>query len=209
MLGRLRAGGAPVVTLGGGALATTNGRALLVRDPDGYLIEVRQAPAAAVSKAVMPGDVIETSIGLTVAQRGRSLAFYGTLLGFSVRQTRTATAAELRVNGLAGGRLTETIAQIPGTAATVVLSEFALPAGVTPATAFAWRLQDIGSPQFQLEVNGLDALIGRTKGAGYRFLSVGAKPIQHAFGRFVFAIDPDTALVEFVEPAEIPTKAAQ
>jgi hypothetical protein len=92
--------------------------------------------------------------------------------------------------------------QIPGTAATIVLSEFALPAGMNPATPFAWRLQDIGSPQFQLEVHGLDALIGRTKGAGYHFLSVGAKPIQRAFGRFVFAIDPDAALVEFVEPAE-------
>ena len=37
--------------------------------------------------------------------------------------------------------------------------------------------------------------------AVYRFLSVGAKPIQRAFGRFVFAIDADAALVEFVEPA--------
>jgi len=50
-------------------------------------------------------------------------------------------------------------------------------------------------------VSGLDALIDRTKNAGYRFLSVGAKPIQRAFGRFVFAIDPDAVLVEFVEPA--------
>ena len=69
------------------------------------------------------------------------------------------------------------------------------------ATPFDWRLQDVGSPQFQLEVRGLDALIDRTKRAGYRFLSVGAKPIQRPFGRFVFAIDPDGVLVEFVEPA--------
>ena len=82
-----------------------------------------------------------------------------------------------------------------------MLSEFALPAGVNPATPFAWRLQDVGSPQLQFEVRGLDALIARTAAAGYRFLSVGAKPIQRAFGRFVFAIDPDAVLVEFVEPA--------
>jgi len=69
------------------------------------------------------------------------------------------------------------------------------------ATPFAWRLQDVGSPQFQLEVAGLDALIERTTRAGYRFLSVGRKPIQRPFGRFVFAIDPDGVLVEFVEPA--------
>jgi hypothetical protein len=72
---------------------------------------------------------------------------------------------------------------------------------VVVTTPFDWKLQDVGSPQFQLEVSGLDALIDRTKQAGYRFLSVGAKPIQRAFGRFVFAIDPDALLVEFVEPA--------
>jgi hypothetical protein len=107
----------------------------------------------------------------------------------------------LRLHGLAGDTLTETTLSIPGTAVTVVLSEFAPRAGTTPAPRrFEWRLQDVGSPQFQLEVSGLDALIDRTKNAGYRFLSVGAKPIQRAFGRFVFAIDPDGVLVEFVEP---------
>ena len=58
-----------------------------------------------------------------------------------------------------------------------------------------------GSPQFQLEVAGLDALLERTTRAGYRFVSAGAKPIQRPFGRFVFAADADSVLVEFVEPA--------
>jgi hypothetical protein len=31
-------------------------------------------------------------------------------------------------------------------------------------------------------------------------LTVGAKPIQRPFGRFVFAIGPDAELVEYVEP---------
>ena len=107
----------------------------------------------------------------------------------------------MRLHGLPRGSFTETTMTIPGTAVKVVLSEFALPAGAAQAAnRFDWRLQDVGSPQFQLEVNGLDALIDRTKNAGYRFLSVGAKPIQRAFGRFVFAIDPDAVLVEFVEP---------
>ena len=72
---------------------------------------------------------------------------------------------------------------------------------VVVTAPFDWKLQDVGSPQFQLEVSGVDALIDRTKQAGYRLLSVDATPIQSAFGRFVFAIDPDALLVEFVEPA--------
>lgn len=188
--GRLKASGAPVVTLGGVPVNTPSGRALLVRDPDGCLIEVRQA------------DVTETAIGLTVASLARAREFYESLLGFTVTGTRTAGAAELRLRGLSGGRLTETLMTVPRTGVRIVLYEFMLPAATTPpAKRFDWKLQDVGSPQLQLEVAGLDALIDRTKNAGYKFLSVGAKPIQRAFGRFVFAIDPDAVLIEFVEPA--------
>ena len=106
------------------------------------------------------------------------------------------------MNGLTKGRLTHTVMSIPGIEATVVLAEFARPATATPAAKpFEWRVQDVGAPQFQLEVAGLDALLERTARAGYRFLSVNAEPIQRPFGRFVFAIDPDGILVEFVEPS--------
>jgi catechol 2,3-dioxygenase-like lactoylglutathione lyase family enzyme len=129
-----------------------------------------------------------------------SLLWTSTLLGFQRQATRIATGAELRVNGLTEGRLTQTVMSIPGIEATVVLAEFARPTNSNPAAMpFEWRVQDVGAPQFQLEVAGLDALLERTARAGYRFLSVGAKPIQRPFGRFVFAIDPDGILVEFVE----------
>jgi catechol 2,3-dioxygenase-like lactoylglutathione lyase family enzyme len=201
VVARLTARRAPVVTIGGVPLDTPDGRALLVRDPDGYLVEVRQASSTAVTAARASGDVIETTIWISVARRERALAFYDELLGFQIRATRTGNEAELRLNGLTNGRLTHTLMSIPGIAATVVLAEFALPATASPAARpFEWRIQDVGAPQFQLEVAGLDALLDRTTRAGYRFLSVGAEPIQRPFGRFVFAIDPDGILVEFVEP---------
>ena len=201
VVSKLKARGVAVVTPGGNPIDTPYGRAILVRDPDGCLVEVRQAAAAAVSAAKEPGDIVETSIALSVARLPRALEFYTGLLGLSVRETRHADPSELRVNGLTAGRLTQAVLPIPGAAATVVLSEFSLPADGSPVAApFAWRIQDVGSPQLQLEVSGLDALIERTTRAGYRFLSVGAKPIQRPFGRFVFAIDADGILVEFVEP---------
>lgn len=202
VMGRLKTRRAPVVTIGGVALSTPSGRAILVRDPDGYLVEVRQASSAAVTAAKSPGDVIETAIWISVARRERALAFYETLLGFPTRATRIATDAELRVNGLTEGRLTQTVMSIPGIEATMVLAEFALPVSSNPvARPFEWRVQDVGAPQFQLEVAGLDVLLDRTARAGYRFVSVGARPIQRPFGRFVFAADADGVLVEFVEPA--------
>jgi catechol 2,3-dioxygenase-like lactoylglutathione lyase family enzyme len=192
--------GAPIVTLGAAPVATRAGRAVLVRDPDGYLIEVGQATAAEIARAAAPGPIVGTSIGLTVEDTQRSLELYRGLLGFAVRETRQAGAAELALNGLAAGGLEQTVTVIPGTAIAVVFSDFTLPASVT-AQPFLWRIQDVGSPQFQLEVRGLDALIERTRGAGYRFLSVGARPIERPFGRFVFAIDADSILVEYAEPS--------
>jgi len=203
VLSKLKARAAPVITLGGDAIDSPRGRAMLVRDPDGCLVEVRQAAPAATAAAKEPGEIVGATLALSVARLPRALQFYRDLLGLSLRETRTADASELRVNGLAAGRLTQAVVSIPSApAVTLVLSEFTLPEGsAAVATPFAWRLQDVGSPQLQLQVTGLDALMARTTQAGYRFLSVEGRPIQRPFGRFVFAIDPDGVLVEFVEPA--------
>jgi len=202
VVARVKARGAPVVTLGGAAIESPRGRAIMVRDPDGCLVEVRQAGKASISAARAPGEVVETSIGISVARLQRALEFYRGLLGLSVGDPRPADSSDLRLNGLSSGRLTQVAMSIPGPSAiSVVLSEFSLPeSGTQVAAPFAWRIQDVGAPQFQLEVAGLDMLMERTTRSGYRFLSVGARPIQRPFGRFVFAIDPDGVLVEFVEP---------
>ncbi len=197
---KLAARRAPMVTLGAAPIDTRSGRAVLVRDPDGYLVEVRQATAAEAAGAESAGAIVGTEIGLTVADTARALELYRDLLGFDVREPRQADGAELALNGLAAGRLERTETVIPGTAVAVLFLDFTLPESVA-AQPFHWRIQDVGSPQFQLEVRGLDELIERTRIAGYGFLSVGARPIQRPFGRFVFAIDADHILVEYAEPA--------
>jgi len=68
------------VTLGGAPVRTTSGRAIIVRDPDGCLIEVRQ------------DGVLGTSIGITVANLAQARELYETLLGFTVIGTRSASA---------------------------------------------------------------------------------------------------------------------
>jgi len=202
VVAELRTRATPVMTLGGAPLDTPAGRSLLVRDPDGSLVQLTQASQAEIAGAESSGRVVSTAIGISVADTKAALAFYSGLLGFQVHDTRPATTAELRLNGLAEGELVETHTTIPGIGVSVVLAGFRVPAGTAPApNPYHWRIQDVGAPQFQLQVTGLDTLLERTTRAGYRFLSVGAKPIERPFGRFVFAIDPDGVLVEFVEPA--------
>jgi catechol 2,3-dioxygenase-like lactoylglutathione lyase family enzyme len=200
---RVRESGAPIVTLGGEPLETGQGLELLVRDPDGYLVLTRQATADEIARAESDGEIVATSIGLTVADLDAALAFYRDLLGFEVLETRRASPATLRVLGLAGGALMQTVTHIPGTEISVSIAAFGnLPAQADPPQPFRWRLQDVGAPQFQLEVTGLDALLRRTRDAGYEFLSVDGRPIERPFGRFVFAIDGDGILVEYVEPTQ-------
>jgi predicted enzyme related to lactoylglutathione lyase len=194
---RLERAGAEVVTLGRRPLVTPNGRSMLVRDPDGFLVEVRQASAGAIARAPHSDAIVATSIGITVEDIGRALAFYRGLLGFGIDIARRATRVELRLNGLASGTLTQAAGTIPGTSVAVVLSSFTS----SNARPFHWKIQDVGAPQFQLQVSGLDALLERVGQAGYRILSVGARPIRRPFGRFVFVIDADGVLVELVEPA--------
>ena len=195
---KLAARAAPVVTLRSRPVTVRGERALLVRDPDGYLPEIREASPEVIARAA-PGEIVTTAIGLTVDDTGRALELYRGLLGFAVSDTWEADVSELALNGLSGGRLVETAAVIPGSAIEVVFADFDL-AGVA-ANPFRWRIQDVGSPQFQLEVRGLDGLLERTRAAGYRFLSVGGRPIQRPFGRFVFLLDADNILVEYAEPA--------
>lgn len=199
VLDAAKARGASVASMGEAPVTLPDGAVVLVRDPDGYLIRLKQASSAAIATAA-PGQIVGTKVEIAVASTAASLVFYRDLLHLEVREPRRAAASELRSYGLDRGTLTETPIVIPGTGAGLTLLEFSVPNDVAPPEPFHWKIQDVGSPQLQLEVRGLDTLIERTRAAGYRFLTVGAKPIQRPFGRFVFAIGPDAELVEYVEP---------
>jgi catechol 2,3-dioxygenase-like lactoylglutathione lyase family enzyme len=191
--------GAPIVTTGGAPVNGPDGRVVLVRDPDGNLVELMRAPPAAIA-AAGPGQIVATRIAITVASTAAALGFYRDLLHLEVHASRRAAQSDLRLYGLDRGTSTQTSIAIPGTGAGLMLLEFSATNGAAPPEPFRWRIQDVGSPQLQLEVRDLDALMARTRSAGYGFLSSGAKPIQRPFGRFVFAIGPEAELVEYVEP---------
>ncbi len=179
-------------------------RSILVRDPDGYLIQVVQAPdslrPAVGNEAVNSGMVTSAAIGMTVLDLASARRFYGEILGFELhRGTSFKTdKAVLNLMGMHKGRFRVSASHVPGTRVRVEFYEFR-DAGGVPVRL---RIQDPGAPQLQLQVRELDRLIDRVREAGYAFVSVGAKPIQRAFGRFVFALDPNGVLVEFVEPAK-------
>lgn len=199
----LRTAGAAMVTLSGApvSLGGLRGRvrSIVVRDPDGYLIQVTQASPEIVAKASGATVVVGAAIGLTVADIASELKFYRDILGFDVSADSgfKSDQSALRLVGLKKGQRKLSTAYIPGTKARVEFYQFKNVTG----TPVRLRIQDPGAPQLQLRVRDLDPLMQQVKAAGYEFVSVGAKPIQRAFGRFVFVLDPNGVLVEFVHPA--------
>ncbi|HSR09354.1 MAG TPA: VOC family protein, partial [Bryobacteraceae bacterium] len=203
VLGAIRKAGAAIVTLSARPveIGTTRERvrSILVRDPDGYLIQVIQATPDSLKQAAGVDVVVGAAIGVSVADLDKERAFYSAILGFDIQGAADfrSDKAVLDLIGLRKGRLRVSAAYIPGTRARIEFYQFK---GVS-GSPVRLRIQDPGAPQLQLRVRELDALIQRVKEAGYTFVSVGAKPIQRAFGLFVFALDPNGVLVEFVEPS--------
>ncbi len=200
----IRKNRAPIVTLSAEPVnigtARAPSRSILVRDPDGYLIQVIQVGPDSLSQGGGTDAVIGAAIGVSVADLDKERAFYSSILGFDIHSAAgfRADKAVLDLIGLPNGRLRLSAAYVPGTRARVEFYEFKDVSG----SPVHLRIQDPGAPQLQLRVRELDQLIKRVKEAGYVFVSVGAKPIERAFGRFVFALDPNSVLVEFVEPGQ-------
>lgn len=197
----IRKSGALFVTLSAAPVKIGRGvRSVFIRDPDGYLIQVIQASPEAIAKTPVGSTVVGAAIGLTVADMAKERAFYQNILGFDISggSRRGGDKEMLALIGLKKGRMYRSDANIPGTRARVEFYEFQKVRGVP----LRLRIQDPGAPQLQLAVRDLDPLMQQAKEAGVTFVSVGAKPIQRAFGRFIFVLDPNGVLVEFVHPAE-------
>jgi catechol 2,3-dioxygenase-like lactoylglutathione lyase family enzyme len=191
-LDALKKAGGEIVSGEGKPVSLDGTRAVIARDPDGYLLELIESPT--------PG----AAIGVTVANVEQTRRFYEDLLGFKINSPTRFENQALKLVGLSGGEYRVSSALIPGTSIRIEFFEFrkvAGPAGERIAPhPVRYRMQDPGAPQFQFRVHDLDRLLEESKRRGVPFVSVGRKPIERAFGRFVFVTDPDGVLVEFVHP---------
>jgi len=185
-LDRLKKAGGQIVTTGSKPVKLHGTRAVIVRDPDGCLLELIESPA--------PG----AAIGLTVANMENTRRFYEDLLGFKLQSPAGFENRAVKLAGLTRGEYRVSSALVPGTSIRLEFYEFRNIAG--SAHPIRYRFQDPGAPQFQFRVRDLDALIEEAKKRGVPFVSIGQKPIERPFGRFIFVTDPDGVFVEFVHP---------
>ena len=142
------------------------GRAVLIRDLDNRLIELRQ-PASATST----GDIIDLRLSIAVSDLDRTTRLYRDVLGFTVEPDTDAGIRAL--TGLATANARRSRVQAPGSTLWIEFVEYK---GVdrTPMRA---RIQDRGAARLQLRVQNIDDMVATMKNAGMTVVSQGAVPV--------------------------------
>jgi catechol 2,3-dioxygenase-like lactoylglutathione lyase family enzyme len=192
----------PVITTSAPVtIANPNGklRALLIRDPDGYVVEVAEsAPPAGVTA---PGNVYGATMGLTVADMESTIRFYHGLLGFDLKGKMEFSSDPPIVNliGSPHAKFRELTATVPGTKALMAFYEYK---GM-PRTPFHLRVPDPGAPAIALHVKDLDGLLKRMRAAGVPVTSARGEVAQFSpTVRNIFVEDPNGLNIELFESTQ-------
>lgn len=192
-LATARKAGAEVITTGGTPVAGSGRavRVIILKDPDGYYVELAQPPAM---PAGAPGKAIGAAFSSVVSDSEKAAAFYRDQFGFTVTTTDWTTEFNAGL-GTPGAQVRTATAMIPGSNVTWGFFEFK---GVDRKPSRP-RIPDPGAPALGLQVRDLDNAIGAVKAAGGAPVTQGAS-VKLGNGQVGFVRDPSGILVELAQP---------
>lgn len=181
---RAKAAGVTVVTSGGVPInpsgnADSKLREVLLRDPDGFFVELQQ-PDRIPANAPTQGEILGGSVQIAIDDTEKSIQFYRAAFGFNARPSGPWGTNEtvLKLIGLQGAQWRITHGAIPGQAADFALIEYK----AAPRTKRVMNPADPGSPAFTMVVRDLDAAVAQWKAAGGTVVSAGGTPVKRAGG---------------------------
>src|SRR5262249_46466791 len=153
----------PIVTTGGAPveISTAKGKArsIILRDPDGFFVQVIQEPPAANAPE---GNVHRVSLAYTMESAEATKKFYTGMLGIDLTGPAAFSKdpAMLQLFGApAGTEFRRLSGVIPGPPAAVEFTEFR---GI-PRTKFHLRVRDPGAPAIAIQVYELTPTIAQMK----------------------------------------------
>jgi catechol 2,3-dioxygenase-like lactoylglutathione lyase family enzyme len=166
LLAKAKLGGATVVTEGGNPVLDDGTRSILLRDPDGFYLLLRQPRRIPVGAA--KGLIAGAGVAVTVADLAKATAFYRDMLGLV--PSHPEGGADLnRLTGVAGAQIVTGSVKIAGSTFEPQLWEFH---GVDQQPIHP-RMQDPGAPQFTLQFHVPAAARAYLKQERVQFLSDG------------------------------------
>jgi catechol 2,3-dioxygenase-like lactoylglutathione lyase family enzyme len=201
VMAKVKASGATIVTIGGAPVnptvnANSTFREIVVRDPDGFFVELQQPdPLPSVS-----GDILGGAVQLSIGDSAKTAAFLREAIGFTAKPTgplgTNATVANLIGLPTAQWRITH--GSIPGTTLDFGLIEYS---GVPRAKVIAGA-EDPGSPAFTMVVRDVNAAVDQWTKAGGTVATTGGKAIMRTNGAGnVFVRDVNGFMWELIQRA--------
>jgi len=205
LVAKAKSAGASIVTIGGSPLNPTGNpnsklREILIRDPDGFFVELQQPDPLPPSAANTPGEILGGSVQFSIRDSAQTVAFLRNAIGFQARPTTPLGTNQVVANliGLPGAQWRITHGSIPGTTLDFGLIEYS---GVTRTKVEAGA-EDPGSPAFTMVVRDLPAAVEQWTKAGGTVASTGGQPIMRPNGTGnVFVRDINGLMWELIQTA--------
>jgi catechol 2,3-dioxygenase-like lactoylglutathione lyase family enzyme len=174
-----------------------NTRAVMMRDPDGFVFEFVQAGEMPQTDVPATSNIYNARSSLALDNMEKSLAFYRDLLGFAVtNQPADINDAVLALEGTPRARARTVASMPPGSNNMWVLWEFR----DIERTKRVPAPQDPGASVVSFDVEHLDALLARVAAAGVMIETPGAQAVRFSNGRRGALVrSPDGMLIELLE----------
>ena len=168
--------GVSVLTPGGKPVAIANGRAVLIEDPDGRPVELRQVAPLPQTNAPAESNVVGSRLSMTIADRDKTKYLYNDRFGFAFEATTPSFKADPLYQALTGaqGQVRHSVMTTPGGQMTIELVEFK---GVDQKPLRS-RLQDPGSARIQVRVRQIDQVLAMVTATGSKPISTGDRPVK-------------------------------
>ena len=203
----ITAGSAPV------EITTAKGktRSVILRDPDGFFVQlVQEAPAAGAPPAgAMDANVHRVSLAYTMESAEATAKFYTGQFGIplSAPTAFSKDPAMLKLYGApAGAEFRKISGTLPGPPADIEFTEFR---GM-PRTKFHLRVRDPGAPALCIQVTDETAMVAQLKAAGTNILSTNGEIVDFGGGTHtIFVEDPNGMNLEVFERPAAPQGKGQ
>jgi catechol 2,3-dioxygenase-like lactoylglutathione lyase family enzyme len=199
-LARVKQANMPIVTPGGKPVTFADGaRAVLIRDIDNRLIEIRQPTS--IPSSAPTGNIVDIRVSIAVNDMDRTKQIYRDVLGFKV-EGETAFVADKPMQALTGLSQAEVQRSRVQAKNSTLWLEFVEFKGVD-RTPLRMRIQDRGAARLQLRTQDIDEVVKAVKSAGLTVVSQGgvAVPIPPNF-RGALVADPNNFFVSLFEPCD-------
>ena len=205
VLAKVIASGATIVTIGGSPVNPTGNpnsklREIVVRDPDGFFVELQQPDPLPASAPNATGDILGASVQFAIEDSAKTVTFLRDAIGFTARPTGALRTNAVVANliGLPAAKWRITHGNIPGTTLDFGLIEYS---GVPRAKVVAGA-EDPGSPAFTMVVRDINAAVDQWTKAGGTVATTGGKGIVRANGAGnVFVRDVNGLMWELIQRA--------